>query len=152
MENINKAVKIVALEGIKKLLNEAYNTPSDDNICNLLNAVDYFKEILKIDSPEPVQPTSKEYMYLVTVKGAPEEELNYHDYDNGEACLTFDKAKTIAMDKMNEVLNKYFQTSKENVEVFEEQYSDDYSSIHAGFKNNTTWYDIYSEIYKKVIL
>ena len=58
MENINKAVKIVALEGIKKLSNEAYNTPSDDNICNLLNAVDYFKEILKIDSPEPVLPTS----------------------------------------------------------------------------------------------
>ena len=52
MENINKAVKIVALEGIKKLSNEAYNTPSDDNICNLLNAVDYFKEILKImDGP-----------------------------------------------------------------------------------------------------
>lgn len=45
---IEEKVKKLILEQIKGLSVEAYDNPTDDNICELFNAVEYLKKVLKI--------------------------------------------------------------------------------------------------------
>lgn len=47
---IEEKVKIVILEEIKNLADEAWNKPTDDNICKMFNAVEYLKKVLKKDN------------------------------------------------------------------------------------------------------
>lgn len=47
---IEEKVKIVILEEIKNLADEAWNKPTDDNICKMLNAIEYLKKVLKKDN------------------------------------------------------------------------------------------------------
>lgn len=43
-------VKAVILEDIKDLANEAWCNPTDENLCALLNGVDFLKRVLKQDN------------------------------------------------------------------------------------------------------
>lgn len=47
---IEEKVKKLILEEIKAWVTEACDNPTDDNICELFNAVEYLKKILKNDS------------------------------------------------------------------------------------------------------
>ena len=47
---IEEKIKTLILEEIKASAIEACDNPTDDNICNVLNAVEYLKKILKKDS------------------------------------------------------------------------------------------------------
>lgn len=47
--SVEEKVKTVILEEIKTLADEAWCNPTDDNICNMLNAMEYLKKIFKKD-------------------------------------------------------------------------------------------------------
>lgn len=47
---IEEKIKTLILEEIKASAIEACDNPTDDNICNVLNAVEYLKRILKNDT------------------------------------------------------------------------------------------------------
>ena len=47
--HVEDKVKSLVLENIKDLAQEAWCFPTDENIAELLNAVEYLKKILKAD-------------------------------------------------------------------------------------------------------
>lgn len=47
---IEEKIKAVILEEIKNLADKACGDPTDDNICELFNAVEYLKTVLKNNS------------------------------------------------------------------------------------------------------
>ena len=47
---IEEKVKKLILEEIKTCAIEAYDNPTDDNICKLFNIVEYLKKVLKNDN------------------------------------------------------------------------------------------------------
>lgn len=49
-KTIEEKVKTVILEEIKNLADKACGNPTDDNICELFNAVEYLKTVLKNNS------------------------------------------------------------------------------------------------------
>ena len=49
-KTLEEKVKTIILEEIKNLADEAWCNPTDDNICKMLNAVEYLKKVLKNDN------------------------------------------------------------------------------------------------------
>ena len=72
-KTIEEKVKTVILAEIKTLANEAWSTPTDDNICKMFNAVEFLKKVLKNDDyssplspwqqPQPSQPLQRELIW-----------------------------------------------------------------------------------------
>lgn len=48
--SLEEKVKTVILEEIKTLTDKALCNPTDDNVCRMLNAIEYLKKVLKKDN------------------------------------------------------------------------------------------------------
>lgn len=56
-ETLEEKVKTLILEEIQKLASIAWGSPTDDNICELFNAVEYLKKVLENDNYSSQTPT-----------------------------------------------------------------------------------------------
>lgn len=69
-------VKAVILEDIKDLANEAWCNPTDENICELFNGIEFLKKVLKHDSIPNINSISSPYITQPMPLGEPTNPYN----------------------------------------------------------------------------